>query len=137
MEANQLKINASKSNYLIFSHKGNKISNLNLTINNITIKQTNTCKYLGIELDDKLTWKNHIDKVATKISKAIGILFRIRYYLNKSSLNILLHSLVISKINYGILCYGRANKTSLKSFNIILNSALRSGMEYSLWKRVI
>ena len=128
MEANHLKINASKTNFLIFSPKSdkfNKLNNLKLTINNTNIKQTKSCKYLGMELDNKLTWKNHIDKLTLKISKALGILFRIRHYLNKPSLNILLNSLVINHIKYGILCYGRASKTSLNPLNVLLNRALR------------
>ena len=57
MEANQLKLNASKTNYLIFSHRNkinNTLDNLQLNINNTPIKRTKSCKYLGITIDDKL-----------------------------------------------------------------------------------
>ena len=76
-------------------------------------------------MDQNLNWKAHVDNLKTQVSKTIGILFRIRYFLNKNSLNLILQSLIISKINYGILCYGRANKMTLKPINTKLNLSLR------------
>ena len=129
MEKNHLKLNLTKTNFIIFSPKCNKfknLSNLNLTINdNVIIPQTETCKYLGMIIDKKLNWTSHIYNLKQSLSKTVGTLYRIRHFLNKKSLSIILHSLIISKINYGLICYGRANKTNLKPIKILLNNALR------------
>ena len=123
---NQLKLNYSKTNHIIFSHNSNKTQNINLASNtNIKIKQTKSCKYLGMIIDNKLNWNLHIDKITKQISKSLGILFRVRYYLNKPSLKLIFHTLLMSHLKYGILNYARANKTALNPLNILLNRALR------------
>ena len=129
LELNHLKPNLAKTYYLIFPPKtktSNSITNLNLSLDNKTkIKQVKNFKYLGLNIEHNLTWKTQIESLTCKLSKAIGILYRIRRYINKPSLNLLLHSLIISHLKYGIICYGRANSTALKPLNILLNRALR------------
>ena len=127
---NHLKLNYKKTNFLIFSPKTNKFKTLqNLKLlrdqNNNTIERKTQYKYLGLMVDQDLNWKSHILAVKTKLSKALGILYRVRSILNKPSLNKLLHSLIISHVKYGIICYGRANKTSLKPINILYNQGIR------------
>ena len=56
---------------------------------------------------------------------------KIRSYVNKSSLKLILHSLFISHIRYGLLCYARAKKSHLKKTNILFNRALRCINFYS------
>ncbi len=46
--------------------------NLNLEINNEKLKQENYTKYLGIMIDEKLNWNQHIKQVKIEISKGIG-----------------------------------------------------------------
>ena len=45
----------------------------------IVIKQVNTCKYLGIMIDDKLSWQDHIDFVYNKVVRFVSIIYRIRH----------------------------------------------------------
>lgn len=129
MNKNHLKLNTNKTKLIIFSPKAKKYDSLNqihLTSgDNVKIEQVKSSKYLGMILDQKLNWKAHIQNLKTQLSKINGILFRIRYYLNKNSLNLILNSLILSKINYGILCYGRANETTLKPLRTTLNLSLR------------
>ena len=47
-----------------------------MTFNNIEIKRENSIKFLGVIIDENLTWKNHIEVVEKKISKNIGLLYR-------------------------------------------------------------
>ena len=129
MSANHLRINYSKTKHIIFSTNSSKLSLFNkISIkgdNNNVIERVEDCKYLGIFLDEKLTWKKHIEHIMKKLSKTIGVFYRIRRLLNKSSLVLILKSLFITHLKYGILCYGRANKTNLKPLNILFNRALR------------
>ena len=46
-----------------------------MTFNNIKIKRENSIKFLGVIIDENLTWKNHIEVVENKISKNIGVLY--------------------------------------------------------------
>ena len=62
--------------------------------------------YLGIQLKEHLTWKNHVNKIANKISRSIGILNKLKRCLPQDTLDRLYNSLVLSHLNYGILAWG-------------------------------
>ena len=55
-------------------------------MDNITLSKVSSIKYLGVIVDHKLNWIDHITYVKSKISKGIGIMYKARRYLNKISL---------------------------------------------------
>ena len=114
---------------MIFSPNNKKwknLANFSIKINKSTaIEHVNDYKYLGLIIDSNLSWKNHINYLKTKLSKILGMLYRIRYFLNLESRLIILHSLFISHLKYGILNWGRCSKTALKPLSILLNRAFR------------
>ena len=57
-----------------------------MTFNNIEIKIENSIKFLGVIIDENLTWKNHIEVVENKISKNIGVLYRAIHLLDFENL---------------------------------------------------
>lgn len=72
---NLLTINVAKTNYVVFAAKNKKIEPFApLTINNQLINGKTNEKYLGLVLDDKLTWRPHIDKIRTKLRSLTGAL---------------------------------------------------------------
>ena len=68
MNANQLTINYSKSNFMLFTNKKKK-SKFKLEINNNHITESDSVKYLGVIIDNKLIWKTHIEHICSKIAK--------------------------------------------------------------------
>ena len=60
--------------------------NVKLLIDGQAIDEVQKTKFLGIIIDNKLTWKWHIDYIAGKISRGIGMIIKARQYLNKSGL---------------------------------------------------
>ena len=58
-----------------------------MTLNNIEIKTENSAKFLGVIIDENLTWKNHIEVVENKISKNIGVLYRASHLLDFKNLS--------------------------------------------------
>ena len=80
---NKLKINLKKTKYLIFG-KGNKISNINIQLNNYAIEQVTSIRFLGLIVDSKMTWKCHIQHICKKINPMIGAIFRFRNCLSDS-----------------------------------------------------
>ena len=78
LAANRLIINLSKTQSMLFMNKTDNPS-FQLQIQNIDIEVTNKCKFLGVIIDDKLLWKDHINYISNKISKSIGILKFLRY----------------------------------------------------------
>ena len=53
-----------------------------IKINGQIINQVKCTKFLGLNVDDELSWKDHVDQVATKISKMTGIMVKARHYLS-------------------------------------------------------
>lgn len=74
----------------------------------LQIVQVNSCKFLGVYIDNRLTWKDHINKISKKICKSIGIINRIRYMMLQ---NVLLN-LYLFTFTYLFLSYCNSVFTS-------------------------
>ena len=71
---------------VIFSRKTKKLPHHPLVFNNTDVTQSIYQKHLGIILDSKLTFENHINIVATKINKNIGLLSKLQNLLPRTAL---------------------------------------------------
>ena len=69
-------------------------------------KQVDSTKYLGITFDSNLTWKSHINELCLKLSKTVGILSKVRHFVNKHILVMLYYSLIYPFLTYGIHVWG-------------------------------
>jgi len=61
--ANQLSLNFNKTNYLHFTTKRNMTVNLKIGFNNNFITNSSYIKFLGVTMNNTLSWKNHIDLI--------------------------------------------------------------------------
>ena len=78
LQANKLTLNVSKSSFIIFKHMQRKITkNISIKINDSEIEGKLHTKYLGVILDEKLSWKQHIDQIIPKLQRGIGILAKL------------------------------------------------------------
>ena len=76
-------------------------------------------------IDSGLTWQAHIDHVSKKISRTIGLLYKIRSFVNKKMLMMLYYSLLFSHLNYGIELWGSSHDIYLNRILILQKRALR------------
>ena len=116
--ANKLSLNTDKVKYVLF-HKAKSKDNLplvlpDLFIDDVKIKSENSLKFLGVMIDENLTWKTHVELVENKISKSIEILFKASRSLNSKSLRSIYFALVHPYINYANIAWASTNKTYLK-----------------------
>ena len=123
-DANQLSLNIDKTNYMVFGSKCNGLNN-SLKIGGKTLKQVHSTSFLGVHIDDKLTWKKHIEHVNIKVCKSIGILKKLCNTLSKSSLIKLYKCLVLPHINYCNIVWGATHKTSLSNLFISQKKAIK------------
>ena len=85
--ANKLSLNVQKTYFMVFHRAKIKIVNpIDVTMNNCYLKKTDSLKYLGVIIDHRLNWSQHITHVKNKVSRDIGIMYRVRSYFTKSSL---------------------------------------------------
>ena len=119
--SNKLSLNVKNNKYSFF-HKPSKKGDIplvlpKLNINNSEIARIESIEFLGVLLDENLSWKTHIKHIENKISKTIGILFKARPFLNKKSLLLLYYTYIYSYINYGSVSWGSTCRTNLKNIN--------------------
>ena len=86
LKLNRLSLNVSKTNYMVFSLKKSVTFTSEIYINQDALKRVYSKKFLGIIIDSKLTWKEHINHIRNKISKALGILYKSRKIFKVSTL---------------------------------------------------
>ncbi len=87
----------------MFYTKEKKIQSLTLAIDNVIIERVAECYFLGLSLDEHLTWTCHINKISNKISQCMGILNRLKCFLPIQTKVLIYNSLVLSHLNFGIL----------------------------------
>ena len=79
----------------------------------VTLERKNFIKYLGLLINENLSWKTHIHSVANKISKTIGLNARLRQIVPTSTLLNIYQSLITPYLTYGLISWGNACKTFL------------------------
>ena len=116
---NRLSLNIKKTNFVVF-HPYNKPpeNKITLKIQRKAISENEYVKYLGVMVDAGLTWKPHIDYISKKVSRAIGILYKIRPQVNTVILKTLYYSLVYSHLNYAIEAWGSADLTHINTLHL-------------------
>ena len=82
------------------------ITTFSITINNSTIEQVDHFNFLGLTLDQNITWNPHVDKVSIKISRDTGLLRKLQHYFPKHMLITIYNSLIHSHLMYGLLVWG-------------------------------
>ena len=128
LKNNKLTLNYKKSNCMIIGSNHSKTNKFKLKSNHNTISQTNHVKYLGVFLDNQLSWQPHIDQTIKKLSHACGMIFKLRYYVSISTLKLIYHSMFHSVIQYSLLNWGRASKSQLHNIKILQNRFLRASL---------
>ena len=109
-------MNTEKSNLVIFRPKQKKIYYLpQISIfdseknRRISLEHKSYIKYLGVLIDENLSWKNHLDCV-TEISKTTGMIAKLRHFVPSSVLTNIYKSLILPYLTYGLVAWGNVSK---------------------------
>ena len=104
-----------------------------LFINSKVIKRVKDFNFLGLMINENLSWKSHVDKISKKISKYCGILNRMKHFLPTDILRTIYCSIIQSNLSYSILAWGydcgRLVKLQKKAIRIITCSRYNSHTE--------
>ena len=83
LNSNQLSLNVSKSEFVIFHSPRKEIKqNINIKLNGKCLYPSTYIKYLGVLLDRHLSWKPHIDELLKKLNRTNNMLCKLRHYVN-------------------------------------------------------
>ena len=96
-----------------------------LYINNQPINQVKKIVFLGVVIDENLSWKSHTSHLSNKISKSISIIFRASFYLLKSSLRTLYFSMVYPYLQYCNIVWASTSPTNLNRIVLLQKHIIR------------
>ena len=127
---NKLSINLEKTNYMLFKPTAKLLQNverlnLQIKIGDVLIKRTSSVKYLGIIMDENLTWCEHLDYLQKKLMKFVGIFYKRRKVLPNECRRNLYYAFVHSNIIYGIEIYCNTRSSYLSKIERTVNKLLR------------
>ena len=126
---NKLSLNIKKTNSMYFDLSRSKSVLPKVCIGKEPIKSVKTQKFLGVIFDEKLSWKDHILSVISKLNSCLGATRGARQYLNKSSLLTVYYSLMQSRTQYCCETWGawesRGNKVILQRLQAVCNKFFR------------
>ena len=123
--ANRLSLNASKSNYMLFSLHNKLHTNNELTIQNQMLERGSSAKFLGYLLDENLKWNNHIVYISKKVSKNTGILYKLRKVGDKDTVLQAYYSFIHPYLTNGLLIWGSAPKMQIDKLFLLQKRATR------------
>ena len=94
-------------------------------LNNTNLNYTDHTKFLGVVLDNNLTCGNHIKYISSKVSRSLGILYKLQDYLPTTSLIGLYYTFVYPYLIYCIPIWGNTTENHLYPLKILQKRAIR------------
>ncbi len=126
LSVNRLSLNVTKTKFILYkSPNKNEDFDLNISLANANIERVKHKKYLGLIFDETMSWKSHIEYITQKISSSIGVLYRLKNYVNSNILRQVYYSIAFSHLNYGISSWGSAPPTNLNDLQCKQNHCIR------------
>ena len=123
-DCNKLSLNVSKTNFMLFG-KGRSNTHVQIEIDGVAINRVHENKFLGVIIDDKLSWKQHIIHVKHKVSRSIAVINKAKLVLDYKSLHTLYCSLVLPYLHCAEV-WGNKYKTTLESVVTLQKRAIRT-----------
>ena len=126
LKANKIALNCDKTEMIIFRHPNKKINyDLKVKVNGKKLRLSSNVKYLGVYLDEHLNWSYHVDALAAKLTRASGMLAKIRHYVNEKTLLNIYHGIFSSIMTYGSQIWGQFTNKHVKRIQKLQNKAIR------------
>jgi len=131
--ANKLSLNVDKTHFIIFRGTRKRCSSDavlldKLIIEDKPINQVKNAKFLGVFIDEHLTWDVHIDNLKLKVSKTCGIINKVKHKLPRSILLLIYNSLLLPYLQYCAMIWvcNVSNQSKLSSLLAIQKRAIRN-----------
>ena len=106
LNVNKLSLNIQKIKFILFrSSKKKPKHEIQIIMNDVNVEQVKSTTFLGIIIDECLTWHDHITNVSKQLLKASGIIAKIRHFLNRNAMKLIYYALVYTYLIYGNLIW--------------------------------
>ena len=131
LKGNKLSLNVQKTNSMLICTKPKRKTlidfnlKLDLTIEGNELEGVPCIKYLGVQIDHNLNWKEHIKTISLKISRAIGFIKYAKKFLPSALLQLLYNSIVEPHIRYCCSVWGSCGVTTINQLHKLQNRVAR------------
>ena len=114
-QVNKLSLNVAKTNFMIFGNKRFEENDM-ISINRMNINRVYVTKCIGVHIDSKLNWNEHISVIKTKVAKNVSIMNRVKHCFINSALYC---TLILPYLNYGCEIWGNTYKSLIHPLSIM------------------
>lgn len=125
LNANKLKLNIEKTKYMLISKKDLNYNSNEIKIGDQSIERVKQIKYLGIQIDDKLTLNAQIEGLTKKIATKTNFLYRISRKLTQNTKKMIYNSFILPHFDFCSTLYIGHTQAQLKQLQKLQNRALR------------
>ena len=127
LKLNKLSLNLKKTHFVLFRRKQDKVHlSEDLIVDNAKINMVNNTKFLGVFIDEHLSFQKHIKYIKGKVSRATGVLYKCRPVLNENTLKVLYNTIVYPYFTYCIEVWGNTYSTYIEPLIKAQKRAIRT-----------
>lgn len=126
--ANKLTLNVLKTDFMVIASRQKLAAlgdSITLSVNGISLSQVRSVKSLGVNIDENLTWENHVESIRLKVSRNIATLRRLKPILTQKNLVSLYRAIIEPYFIYCSIVWDSLRQTLDKSLQILQNRAAR------------
>jgi len=113
IQANLLTLNFNKTNFIHFSTKPLETTQAHIKYEDKYIENVNNTKFLGLVVDNTLSWRPHVDKLSAKLNSATYIIRTLKPILTLKNLKMIYYSYVHSIMSYGLIFWGNSSHSNI------------------------
>ena len=104
IEANKLAVNIEKINFVVFHSPAKKLTEpIILKFGRKKITRANHAKFLGVLLDETLSWRSYLVELSRKLVSLAGIFYKLRHYVPLDTFISIYYALFYPFLVYGIV----------------------------------
>ena len=122
---NLLAADPTKFQTMLLCGKNKKVDDLNIMVENTKLESTSSIKVLGVNIDSKLNFNDHVCYMCTEAGRQLNVLLRLKSSLDYDNRMVIYKSVIISYFSYCPMVWLFTSKSSLFRLENIQKRALR------------
>ena len=127
LDANKLALNIEKTNFVVFHSTAKKVHEpVVLKFGRKKISRVKYVKFLGVLLDETLSWKYHLIELSRKLSRTVGVMYKLRHFAPLDTLKSVYYALFYPFLTYGITVWGATHEKFLHPVSVCQKKAVRA-----------
>ena len=122
-----MSLNIDKTNFVVFHSPARKLTEpIVLKFGRKKISRTDHVRFLGVLLDETLGWKPHLVELSRKLSRSVGIFYKLRHYVPADTLKTVYYALFYPFLTYGVTIWGATYDKFLNPVRIAQKKVVRA-----------